>query len=355
MQIDDTLSFVLSLNRFSNHLTHISNQYPLPFNPPFSEWGDIRANTIAGQGPSSPMTEVLWTVPLFHDILKAGIPLLLSPKFYVSVPGPRIQLILIPNSTYSDDTSHLGIFFRLVTGEFDADIEWPYQYVTTAAILKADGQESPHKWSVIPNRDPCRLRSAFLRQSTDNDNDPRPDGCGSRRVIDLSLLTGTEGDKDSKGSYVRDDGSIVIVSRVFINDTGKPYDSAFISVKYNDFISEYVWSIKGFKNIQQESYRQNAVAVLSSEPFYTHPSGYLIQMFLTLLPGKNAFAVSTAFLQGDFDRSLDWPFPYPFEVALIDQSPSYWKRDYSVNLDSSSADCGSAPFMQPSFTGNKST
>lgn len=42
-----------------------------------------------------------------------------------------------------------------------------------------------------------------------------------------------------------------------------------------------------------------------------------------------------------------WPFPHQFEVALIDQSPEYWRRDYSVSLDASSADCGSAPFFQP--------
>ena len=35
-------------------------------------------------------------------------------------------------------------------------------------------------------------------------------------------------------------------------------------------------------------------------------------------------------------------------MAIIDQSPNYWRRDYSVNLDASSADCGSSPFMQPS-------
>lgn len=48
------------------------------------------------------------------------------------------------------------------------------------------------------------------------------------------------------------------------------------------------------------------------------------------------------------DRNLDWPFPYSFEVAIVDQSPNYWRRDYTVNLDSSSADCGSSPFLQPS-------
>ena len=256
--------------------------------------------------------------------------------------------MLIPNSTFSDNTSFLGVFFRLVTGEFDSDLEWPYQYKTTAGILPVVKRNDSNlvesfvvptnSWTVIPNRDPCRLRSAFLRPSTDTDNFPRPDGCGSRRLIDL---------KDLDSFIDQETGSLTIVAKIDLNDRGAPYDTANFTFKHNDMISEYVWSIKNFPKIQSESVRSSSVAVLSSDPFYTHPSGYLIQVFLTLLPTKNAFAISTAFLQGDFDRSLDWPFPYPFEVALIDQSPSYWKRDYAVNLDSSSADCGSSPFLQP--------
>lgn len=37
-------------------------------------------------------------------------------------------------------------------------------------------------------------------------------------------------------------------------------------------------------------------------------------------------------------------------MAIIDQSPEYWRRDYSVALDASSADCGSAPFFQPGLS-----
>ena len=311
------------------------------------EWGDVRALSIGGQSGASTVTEVHWTVPLIQDILKASIPLVLSPKFYVSVPGHRIQLMLIPNSTFSDNFSFMGIFFRLVTGEFDSDLEWPYQYKTFAGFLpfiKDANDTDPiilspaNSWTVIPNRDPCRLRSAFLRPSTDTDNFPRPDGCGSRRLVDIKDL----------GTFIDEEaGSLTIVAKIDLSDRGAPYDNANFTFKHNDLISEYVWSIKNFPKIQAESVRSSSVAVLSSDPFYTHPSGYLIQVFLTLLPTKNAFAISTAFLQGDFDRSLDWPYPYPFEVALIDQSPSYWKRDYAINLDASSADCGSAPFLQP--------
>ena len=305
--------------------------------------------SIGGQSSTSTsVTEVHWSVPMMEDVMKAHIPLVLSPKFYVAVPGHRIQLMLIPNSTFSDNTSFLGIFFRLVTGEFDSDLEWPYQYKTTAGALfplKASRNQSSesvpvssNSWTVIPNRDPCRLRSAFLRPSTDTDNFPRPDGCGSRRLIDL---------KDLDSFIDETTGSMTIVAKIDLNDRGTPYDTANFTFKYNDMISEYVWSIKNFPAVHSESIKNSRIAVLSSDPFYTHPSGYLLQVFLTLLPTKNAFAISTAFLQGDFDRSLDWPFPYPFEVSIIDQSPSYWKRDYAVSLDSSSADCGSSPFLQP--------
>jgi hypothetical protein len=94
----------------------------------------------------------------------------------------------------------------------------------------------------------------------------------------------------------------MIITRIYLNEVGQSYETANLTVKYNELTSEYVWTIKDFARIQKESITTSAVAVLSSEPFYTHASGYLMQMFLTLLPTKNAFAISTAFLQGDFDR-----------------------------------------------------
>ena len=249
----------------------------------------------------SPVTEVHWNVPMLADLADNALSLVLSPKFYSSHPGHRLQLILIPNSTYSDNSCHLGVFFRLVTGVYDSSISWPFQFRTE--ILLHDFSPSapavhPPSFNVIPNRDPCRLRSAFLRPSTDTDNNPRPDGCGSRRLVDLDSLRLSS---PSPSNYVNN-GSITIIARIYLNEVGQSYDTANLTVKYNDLTSEYVWSIKDFTRIQRESISSSAVAVLSSEPFYTHASGYLMQMFLTLLPTKNAFAISTAFLQGDFDR-----------------------------------------------------
>lgn len=168
-------------------------------------------------------------------------------------------------------------------------------------------------FNIVPNRDPCRLRSAFLRPSTDTDNSPNPDGCGSRRLIPLNVLLNHENGKNSAENVENENqlfgdqvliinGSITIRAIIYLKDVGKPFETASLSMKYNQLSAEYVWTIPSFPGIQNASLSSGAVAVLSSDPFYTHSNGYLIQMFLTLLPSKRAFAISTAMIQGDFDR-----------------------------------------------------
>lgn len=236
---------------------------------------------------------------MIFALIDGGLPLVLSPKFYVSRPGFRLQLMIVPNSTYTDNSSHLGVFFRLVTGIYDSDITWPYQYRTEISVVDQDSDGKNFSFPVIPNRDPCRLRSAFLRPSTDSDNTPRPDGCGSRRLMPLDILRDSLTGQTSTHVV---NGSITIKAVVNLRDVGTPYDTANLSMKYNGLISEFVWPIHDFPRIQRQSLSSGAVAVLSSEPFYSHQNGYLFQMFLTLLPSKRAFAISTALLQGDYDR-----------------------------------------------------
>lgn len=242
-------------------------------------------------------------------MVSANLPLVLSPKFYtlgegtIVAEGFHLQMILIPNSTYSDNTSHLGIFFRLVTGQYDSKLIWPYQFKTVISVVPMEPSPGLEEISmtILPNRDSCRLRSAFLRPSIDSDNNPRPDGCGSRRIIDLTQLGLFANGSVSTSPYVVNN-TLHIRMKVFEGDTGESYASATLGLKFNEFISEYVWNVNEFERTQQESFLTKRVAVLSSEPFYTHSSGYLFQLFLTLLPSKHAFAISAALLQGDFDR-----------------------------------------------------
>ncbi|XP_054166565.1 uncharacterized protein LOC128964031 [Oppia nitens] len=306
--------------------------------------------------------EFVWKIPEFWQIVTTEQELALSSRFYISEPGYRLQIILTPNTTYSDNLGYVGTFFRLVTGLYDSEIEWPYKLKTVLTIVnhKSNATETPGRnsngigsttidylklsdgqpFAVIPNTDSCRLRSAFLRPSADQDYNPNPDGCGNRRHIALNVL------EDKSDEYIID-GALWVKLTIYMSEYGTAYKTAELSMKYNQLVSYYEWTINDYMSIQNQSLTDQKIAVLTSEPFYTYKNGYLIQIFLTLLPKRNAFALSLALAQGDYDRYLQWPFPYKFELSIVDQSPGYWKRDYSVSMHPSTSECGTDPFFQP--------
>ncbi|KAI2803916.1 hypothetical protein BLOT_008055 [Blomia tropicalis] len=321
----------------------------------------------------STMIQFVWKVYNITSILQSGQELMYSPRFYLSEDpsstiGYRMQLLLVTNTTYLDNISYLGVFFRIVPGDNDSTQEWPYKFRTVLSILDHD-QLSNHlvdeqteklnsttqetyinepikyaewNYTVIPNIDECRLRSAFLRPNSESDTGANTDGCGNRRHIPLNLIK-------NGNRFTRDDTLLVLVT-VHLTDPVTDYNEfrrATMSMRYNELISNYVWTIDQFSHKERDSINAGRISILTSNPFYTHPNGYLIQMFMTLLPKRNAFAISIAFVQGDHDRYLQWPFPYSFEMAIVDQSPDYWKRDLTVKVKPSKSDCGTESFGQP--------
>lgn len=292
--------------------------------------------------PSSSVVQFVWRVFNFSDIVSSGQELLFSPRFYLSTDqsasGYRLQLLLVTNTTYLDNISYLGVFFRIVAGDYDASLEWPYKYRTVLSILEHDqlanatreasASETIVDWpilqsewnhTVVPNIDECRLRSAFLRPNSDSDTGANTDGCGNRRHIPLNQL------QRGSNRFTRDDALLVLIT-VHLTEVDKDaaqlqFQKATMSMRYNEMVSNFVWTVQQFTFKEREATEKGRIAILTSNPFYTHPSGYLIQLFLTILPKRNAFAISIAFVQGDHDRYLQWPFPFDFEMAIVDQSP----------------------------------
>lgn len=142
-------------------------------------WGEIGKfcpddwkNQLPGPGQSGDeqpeLIRLVWRVANFSDIASTAQELIFSPRFYLSEPGYRMQLLLVPNTTYSDLTSYLGVFFRVVAGDYDAHIEWPYKHRTVLSVLEhsqlagcvagVEGGMAQYNHTVIPNIDECRLR-----------------------------------------------------------------------------------------------------------------------------------------------------------------------------------------------------
>lgn len=335
-----------------------SPAHPSPISPPAA---------AASSPTQAPVVQFLWRVYNFSSISNAGQELLFSPRFYLNTDslktplpnmGYRLQLLLVTNTTYVDNISYLGVFFRIVAGDHDGQLEWPYKYRTVLSILEHDqltaattrtGEngtsssfsetllDSPilfSEWNhtVVPNIDECRLRSAFLRPNSDSDTGANTDGCGNRRHMPLSALmvNSSRGEGNHPHSFTTDDTLLVLVT-VHLSEVNRDaaslhFSQAVMGMRYNDLVSNFEWTIEGFSRREKEATERGRIAILTSSPFYTHQNGYLLQLFLTVLPKRSAFAISIAFVQGDHDRYLQWPFPYAFEMAIVDQSPGKRER-----------------------------
>lgn len=200
------------------------------------------------------------------------------------------------------------VVYRLVTGIYDSEVDWPYKMKTVLTIVQHSRQNNRshgrsdylkpaegQAFAVVPNTDACRLRSAFLRPSADQDFNPNPDGCGNRRHLALSILD------ENRDKYFKNN-TLWIKITVFLADFGTGLKTAQMSMKYNQLVSYYEWTIHDYMRVQNQSIDDEKIAVLTSDPFYTHKNGYLMQLFLTLLPRRKAFALSLAMAQGDYDR-----------------------------------------------------
>ena len=74
-----------------------------------------------------------------------------------------------------------------------------------------------------------------------------------------------------------------------------------------------------------------------SEPFYTHPEGY--KMCLWVFPngcgdGENTHvSVFTSFMKGENDKKLKWPFRGTLTVRLVDQFQNKFHKDSTICYD----------------------
>lgn len=137
------------------------------------EFGTIQTTTPeVPTGQKAEFLQFVWKVYNF-SVTCTKQELIFSPRFYITEPGYRLQLLLVTNTTYSDMVSYLGVFFRIVAGDYDAELEWPYKHRTMLDVLEHGQLElwkdkaqlgvtkeihGQYNHTVVPNIDECRLR-----------------------------------------------------------------------------------------------------------------------------------------------------------------------------------------------------
>jgi len=127
-----------------------------------------------------------------------------STTFYTSPYGYRLRATLFPGGSGSGEGTHLSVYIRVVAGDYDALLDWPFRLPVSVILYDQDGHRGRHVVESFVPSPACRQfqRPAATRDSSGGNPAPGDSagggvGFGYPRFLSLEQLR--------CGCYVRDD------------------------------------------------------------------------------------------------------------------------------------------------------
>ena len=136
---------------------------------------------------------------------------LFLPSFYTHSHGYRMCIQVFPNGNKEGEGTHVSIYTRLMKGQFDDHLKWPFRGIITIQIVNQAGDHSHVEWS-LPYDDNTPDDTAG--RVTDMDMERAKKGWGYYQFLALADL-GHNAVK--KTQYLKDD--IIIVRVVSVEVT----------------------------------------------------------------------------------------------------------------------------------------
>ena len=247
-----------------------------------------------------------------------------SSPFYTHNRGYKFRLNMVPNGAGTGSGTHLSVFAQLMRGEYDNELEWPFEGDIRVELLNWRADKNHHSYTFQLNRytDPDH-KSTY--RVTDQDT---ATGYGNPRFIshtDLAPTTNTE--------YLRDDYlklrvSAIVYSTPLLPLTPAWQDSLSTTQSGTQFtISEY----SKRKQFNNQYY---------SPPFTTSPQGYRLCLRVDANGrgcGKGSHLSFFAYImKGQHDDRLQWPFTGTIIFELLN-----WLEDkghYKMTLSNDTND-----------------
>lgn len=131
---------------------------------------------------------LLWKIPCYNRHLQEartgsnGGSELFSPAFYSHRYGYRLQVSAFPNGNGSGEGTHLSVYIRILPGEYDGLLQWPFPYRVTFSLMDQSDPTLSKPQHITESFNPDPTWPNFQR--------PRPGAVGSVRsgCLDESLL-----------------------------------------------------------------------------------------------------------------------------------------------------------------------
>ena len=129
-----------------------------------------------------------------------------SIPFYSRDKGYKLQLRVYANGSGSGEGMHLALYLYLLKGEYDDQLQWPFNANITVRLLNWSGDNS-HKEKTIDHH-----RSSLEYRTRVTEEDRAPGGIGYPQFISHSVLESVRSDI----RYVNDDSVCFIIVNVEI-------------------------------------------------------------------------------------------------------------------------------------------
>ena len=203
----------------------------------------------------------------------------------------------------SSDQQHIGIFARLLRGQHDDNLVWPFQASIVVELVNWREDANHHSYTI-----PFNERTLIKSKSQVTEGEKAPSGWGTDTFISYSSL-----DNTINREYLQDNCLRFRVKEIVVYSTP-------LCVKKPPWLEEAAnsFTITCFSDrirLQEEYW---------SPPFYTSTRGY--RMCLKVYPagaGEGTHVSMFGYLmKGDYDDELNWPFTADVVVDILN-----WRGD----------------------------
>ena len=222
-----------------------------------------------------------------------------SPAFHSHNEGYKLRLEV----DRSPDQQHIGIYARLLRGQHDDNLVWPFQ--ASIVVELVNWRKNANHNSQISHTISFNERTSIECNSRVTEREQAPDGWGTHTFISYSSL-----DNAINTKYLQDDCLSFRVKKIVVYSTP-------LCVKKPVWLKEATNSF----TITCCSDRIRLQEEYWSPPFYTSARGY--KMCLNVYPGKGTCVSIYGYLmKGNYDDELNWPFTADVVVDILN-----WRGD----------------------------
>ena len=245
-----------------------------------------------------------------------------SAPFYTYNRGYKFRLMVCPNGCGAGRGTHLSVYAQLMRGDFDNELEWPFEGDIRVELLNWRKDKNHHSYTIRFNRynDPD---STFSSRVTDQEAALNLGIFQFLSHADLTLaITNTE---YLLNDYLKLRVSAIVYSTPLLPLTPAWQDSLSTTQSGAQFTISKYSKRKQFNN------------EYFSPPFTTSPQGY--RLYLSVFANGNGdgkgshLSIFAHIMKGQHDDRLQWPFTGIIIIELLNwlEDKGHYKKAILFN------------------------